>query len=311
MLLNNNYFIYRKETVKMLNLKKLMLAACGLVLTLSAAVVSASAAYDVDIVSGDKSAATKYNYIKVLVSGLADDPSATEGLTTNGSIYIKVDKGLFSAATKQSLAEEGLYFTDESDEPNWNVALNTTASDDYDVINVGWYTDTPCYTATGAIIDVRLTYADTVNLGVATMTVLPSSVITICDDEGNTVAKNTSFNANTYTYTLASGVNTVTKTEPGPSVVWETADHVANYDGEVDSSTATAYKVTLTGDGENHDTITWKATTTDGTVKGHRTTGLSIGGTGTYKFGIAIGGIKTEDGGIAKVEAALGAQGNE
>lgn len=93
---------------------------------------------------------------------------------------------------------------------------------------------------------------------------------------------------------------------PTPSVSWTATAAGTDYTGEYDGSKAAAYTVELAGDGTTYNAITWKATK-DGVTKGHVTAlDQGLGGEGSFKFGIAIGGVATSE--LSDVQAAWGDQ---
>lgn len=90
------------------------------------------------------------------------------------------------------------------------------------------------------------------------------------------------------------------------SVSWTETAAGTDYAGQYDGSKAAAYTVELAGDGKTYNAITWKATK-DGVTKGHVTAlGQDLGGDGSFKFGIAIGGVATSE--LSDVQAAWGNQ---
>lgn len=102
-------------------------------------------------------------------------------------------------------------------------------------------------------------------------------------------------------------VDPTTAVEPEPDpVVWTATAAGTDYTGEYDGSKAAAYTVELAGDGTTYNAITWKATK-DGVTKGHVTAlDQGLGGEGSFKFGIAIGGVATSE--LSDVQAAWGDQ---
>lgn len=102
-------------------------------------------------------------------------------------------------------------------------------------------------------------------------------------------------------------VDPTTAAEPDPDpVVWTATAAGTDYTGEYDGSKAAAYTVELAGDGTTYNAITWKATK-DGVTKGHVTAlNPDLGGEGSFKFGIAIGGVATSE--LSDVKAAWGDQ---
>lgn len=97
-------------------------------------------------------------------------------------------------------------------------------------------------------------------------------------------------------------------TPPTPTVDWSTATQFgSDYHSDIDNSDAVAYTATLTGDGTEYDTVTWKVTPVEGAAKGCHAS-ANIGGEGTYTIGLVIGDVTSDQ--ITSVEAALGSQGN-
>lgn len=99
---------------------------------------------------------------------------------------------------------------------------------------------------------------------------------------------------------------TAAEPDPTPSVSWTATAAGTDYAGQYDGSKAAAYTVELAGDGTTYNAITWKATK-DGVTKGHVTAlDQGLGGEGSFKFGIAIGGVATSE--LSDVKAAWGDQ---
>jgi len=286
----------------MFKFKKLVAAVCGLALALTATMVpfvSASAAEGVGfgLSDGTKAATAKYNYITVDITGL------NGSLASDGTVSYRVTKGVYSAASKVDLEDEGMWDVDAEEGPTFSVILNTTYSDDYDLLTVSW-AGAGSYTTDLHLVGARLTIA---NAGEAIFTpdMRPAVVISVDGQE-------TQYNSSSATtqYKLAADSNKVTVYEaapPAPAVEWVTAD-VQDFSSEVDNSVAVAAKATLENESEEaFDTVTWKVTK-DEVVKGRRSALKTVlDGPGTVTVGLAIGGI-TSDG--LTVEAALGAQGN-
>lgn len=300
----------------MLNLKKLMVFACGAVLALSTTMISASAASDANILTGSKHTSTGVTSIKVNVSNIASSATAdTADFTTNGLVMIKVEKGVFSIAKEMPMGANGLHSVDDFGDPvtpTWNVALNTTASSEYDVINVGWFGDVPCFTTTGDIVEVQLKYTSTVKE--VPMTVLADSYITTCKSDGSNVSPTAKLAENKNTYTLAADSSTVTKTEPssGPTEVITTATTAGEkeataigdtYYGDKDTTdTAVAYGAGLKGEADKTYTNVLWTVTANGETKYHKSP-VNVSGEATYKIGLVIQGLTKDM--VSVVKAVL------
>lgn len=314
----------------MLNFKKLALAVCGMALALSTTILSASAAYDADIVQSTKKAKNDYTYIRLAVPSLASEANADgNNFTLNGTVRVKVQKGLFKDAVvteistydpdAEEFTQNGLQLSTNNTTPTWSIALNTSYSTEFDVIMITWATDVPCYTPTGNVVDVKLTYTDATNKGDAVMSVLADSIISTCDVNGANTSINAAFNANPYVYTLASGTNTITKAEPsaGPTKKVEVAGYFTgdkDEDGdEKDTADVTAaiYAQLIPADANTvYTKVNWSVTATeDGTANSaaktqeYEQTGLDLSGEAAYKVGLVIRGLAANV--ITAVDAAL------
>lgn len=124
------------------------------------------------------------------------------------------------------------------------------------------------------------------------------------EDVGNVKNNVSGTTANKLGVVMSADVDTIKpQSDPDP---WTDVAPGTDYTGEYDKTKAAAYTVELAGDGNTYNAITWKATK-DGVTKGHVTAlGQDLGGEGSFKFGIAIGGVETSE--LSGVQAAWGNQ---
>ena len=296
----------------MLNVKKAMATVCSAALVMSTFVFSAvsvsAAGYTPSLVKSGKKATATANYVRLNVTGLATAAGETDNYTTNGLVQVKVQKDVLKSVTKASLSDAGLYSVND-DEPNWNVALNTSNSA-YDVINIGWYTSDACYTGNGDIIDVKLNFKSSVaDLG---LEILPESVITITNEDGDVQAKNTAYTTDVTKYKLAADGTVTADTEPvdpKPDYVYDEKDPSATnwkaadtdfapsvYEG-TDGSKAVGAKATVNpgSDKNTYTGLVWKVVKKADNQAYTYTQDINITGAADFVYGLVIDGATEDD----------------
>lgn len=288
----------------MFNLKKLITVVCGTMIAMSVTLISASAANEINIVSGGSfDAGSKLTSIKINISGLATSSSdTTDNFTTNSDMYIKVPKGVFAAvqpnpSTSASSVlhyENGAFKTPTV--PNYNSAIDDSNAD-YDVIFFTYYGENACFTPNGDIVELQLLYAS--EPCEVKMEILEKSIIRIVNKNGETVLDDAPFAENKNTYTLAADSSTVTKTVAGEGSE-EDANKVAfegftgtKEDGvTADGSVSVAAKKSFTTSEDGTSEILWTVTLNDeDNTKRYHTSTVDFAGGADYTLGMVINGL--------------------
>lgn len=300
----------------MLKLKKLIALTCSAILaatTLIVPSISVSAAYDLSYGVNSVSITTSRGVTKADCELFLKGTNNAE--MVGGILTFYVTKGVFSAVSASGYDDKGTCSTDGSYKlPTYEAGIMELSDNTkYDRLNVLFYGSLKYSTEDDIFGKLTLNFSG----GAQDFELIPSidfsddqsTKIQFCDASG-AVTETVTTAENTYTYQVSS-TGTVTKTaistEPDPDpVVWTATAAGTDYTGEYDGSKAAAYTVELAGDGTTYNAITWKATK-DGVTKGHVTAlNPDLGGEGSFKFGIAIGGVATSE--LSDVKAAWGDQ---
>ena len=284
----------------MFSLKKLMIATCGLILTFSATMMCASA-YDIDLSTGSTfDASAGLTSLRLNISGLASSSTATENYTTDGTVFIKAPKGVFSSEVgyfeASSLDANGLIYKTltGTKSPAFSVGVDAL-NPEYDVLKISWSDSKGCYTTTGAIVEALFVYANGTPSDVE-LTILSDSKITISDKNGSYSPEDVDqpFAENTTTYILTS-TGEITKKSAATATVL--GDHTGDKETEGDEADTTDKAVAILGTPaapESQATsLVWTVTPNTGDAQ-QFTQAVDVEGGATYKFGLVLRNI-TED----------------
>lgn len=303
----------------MFNFKKVVAFFCVAAMTVASMVIPASAgnAYSYGIDSG-ASAFEGNNlkgyktYVKLTADGLF---RSEEDYDTFGSALFTyyITKGVFKTSCTTSKLADGAFDLNGADVSAMASVTPIEGNDKYDLLSVTIWGTGPLTTMTGELIEVGLNYTAKSNFPTAEIIPNPSeSYIKLCDENAKFTTEVTAFNDTDYTYSLAGGANTVTKTPNKPSVEpttpeyvyngkdtkWGAATFVGDYSTADDKAIAVKAEVKpgqKVVDGALVDNtytgLVWKAVKADGTAVGYEQNGLNITGNATYVFGLAIDGV--------------------
>lgn len=297
----------------MLNIKKVVASLCVTAMALTAAAFPAladlNASYTFSLVTSENN---EYDDGYMYLTLTSDGFDGSDAYTSAGQVTFNVTKGAFNSASAIMLGKRnntgGLYspksVNGSSDTAaSFDISLNSTVSDSYDVLTIQWYGAVETFmTSTGDFIDIELEYNDPEIDAVFTPDTSSADrfFAKAVDSEKNVLSNSVTVNENSYVnYKLDVATHTlsVVNEAPTPTATWVAATQVGDVqvgderfqqDGK-----AVAYKATLNA-ANRQDKLTWAAKV-NGVGKGVSVdTPGTVGGSGDVLFGLIISGLNDE-----------------